>query len=162
MRIEMVCRDKPFKKVPCALVLQDGSAELTAEDGSVLFNGSYHELDLVSQFPSFSQSIKYFGVQHDGRVLGFDVPKADIQAIRSELDGQIIAADPEAAQRIARKGKLLMFGGIAMIVAGPVMSLLSYQALAARGGTYYIWYGISIFGIVILGRGIGLLRRVRG
>lgn len=159
MRIEMVCRNKPFKQSACALVLEEGRAELTTEDGSVLFCGSYQELDAASRFPSFADSIKYFGLQHEERILDFDMAKGDVKAIRRELDGQTIAANPGMAQRMALKGKLSLVGGTALIVAGPVLSLMSYQAVAENGGRYYIWYGLSIFGIVLLGRGIGLLRR---
>ena len=159
MHIEMDCRDKPFKGAECALILEDGHAELTTEGGEVLFSGTYQELDAASRFPSFAESIKYFGVLYEGRILDFEVDKADIKAIRRELDGQAAADDPAAIDRMTRRGKLLVAGGIAAIAAGPILSLISYQAVAEEGGKYYIWYGISIFGVLILAQGISLLRR---
>jgi hypothetical protein len=159
MHVEMDCRNKPFKGAECALLLEDGHAELTTEGDEVVFSGTYQELDAAARFPSFAESIKYFGVLHEGRILDFEVDKADIKAIRRELDGQAAADDPAAIDRMARKGKLLTLGGIAAIVAGPVLTLVSYQAVPEEGGKYYIWYGISIFGAFILAQGISLLRR---
>jgi hypothetical protein len=161
MQIEMTCRTKPYKRAQCSLSLQDGQAELKIDNQDVLFSGSYTELDQAARFPSFTESIKYFGVRCDGHLLEFVMSKKDAKAIRAELDGQVITADPEKARRMRQRSWIVIAVGIAAIIAGPVATYISYQAVPEEGGEYTIWYGFPIFGIVFLGYGLAGLLRVK-
>ena len=154
------CRTGAYKKKAFRLVFDEGIISLFDEEGKHVLSFGVTNVDKYARFPSFSESVKYFSLLLDGKLLAFDMDRSAVKELRKACDMANLGQDPEFAASLRRKGLLQIVFGLAGIVAGPVLSYLSYQS-AKPGGRYYVWYGFSVVGLAALVRGIVTLRRGR-
>jgi hypothetical protein len=113
--------------------------------------------------PSFSESIKYFGIVIDGKVQRFDVPRAGLKEIRAFTYRVTLASGPEAVRAVQRRAIRDTLIGAVCVVAGIALTIGAYLAAAnkLRDGRYSVFYGLVLFGLVMLGRGIYRFRQYR-
>jgi hypothetical protein len=156
MSVTLRCVDKQRKGEVWTLELEDHKAVIRRPTGDVA--GAFSPADAVERFqmPSFSESIKYFGVRLGDELHRFDVAKSDLKQIKLFINRTIAAAGPEAVQAVRNKAIRDALIGAACIVAGIVLSLGSFLAVADKpeGGTYYVAYGLPLFGLIMVGKGI--------
>jgi len=60
-----------------------------------------------------------------------------------------------------QSGLLLLLGGIAITIVGIAVTVGSYNTASQQGGTYYICWGLPLFGIYLAIRGALQLARGR-
>jgi hypothetical protein len=152
----MRCVDKKRKGEVWTLDLDDGKAVVRRPAGDPVGEFSPEEAVERFQMPSFSESIKYFGVLLGEEMHRFDVAKSDLNQIRLFINRTIAAAGPEAVQAVRNKAIRDTLIGAGCIVVGVVLSLGSFLAAANKpeGGTYYIAYGLPFFGLIMVGKGV--------
>lgn len=113
------------------------------------------------QMPSFSENVKYFSIALGDAIHRFDVPKDGLREIKALINRSILSAGPEAIQSLRNRAIRDTIVGTASAVGGIVLSVGSYQAAAnnPEGGKYTVTYGLVIFGIAMLCKGIyGLIQ----
>jgi hypothetical protein len=76
-------------------------------------------------------------------------------SVRDEMAGAVAQAaqDPEVRRTLASKYARHMLYGVLWTVGGTVATVLGYQA-ASDGGTYMIFWGAIVFGIIDFARGL--------
>jgi hypothetical protein len=152
----MRCVDNKRKGELWTLDLDDRKAVVRGPAGDLV--GEFLPEDGVEHFqmPSFSESIKYFGVLLRGELHRFDVAKSDLKQIQLFINRTIAAAGPEAIQAVRNKALRDTLIGAACIVVGVVLSVGSFLAVADKPeeGTYYVVYGLPFFGLIMVGKGI--------
>ena len=106
--------------------------------------------------PSFSENIKYFAILLDGTFHRFEVSKQDLRAIQALINRTIVSQGPEAIRSVKNRAIRDTLLGVLSVVVGVALTLGSYMAAAKKpeGGTYIINYGLILFGLVALGKGI--------
>lgn len=110
--------------------------------------------------PGFAEERSRLEIRLADQVMSFRNPGARTKRIRSWLDMALAVMNPGVRRAILRKGIAYTCLGAVLIVAGPIASILSYRAAqSGSSGTYYIFYGLSLVGLVVLAKGIAGLRR---
>ena len=129
---------------------------LTDHEGNVAIEFPAAEAIGRFQFPSFSQSIKWFGIVNGQGTWTFDVPKVDLTLIKRYVDRSIVTAGPEAIAGVRAGAIRSMLIGAACTVGGIVVTVGTFVAAAAKpeGGQYTIMHGLVIFGIIMLVKGV--------
>jgi hypothetical protein len=129
---------------------------LTDHEGKVAIEFPAAEATGRFQFPSFSQSIKWFGVANDQGIWTFDVPKVDLTLIKGYVDRSIVTAGPEAIAGVRASAIRTMLIGAACTAGGIVITVGSYAAAAQKpeGGKYTITHGLIIVGIIMFVKGV--------
>jgi hypothetical protein len=142
------------------LDLGDDRAEIRDTEENI--RAVYTRDEAAEQFllPSFSESIKQFRAPIDGQLWYFDVARGDLKQIKAYIDQAVVTAGPGAVRAVrnsAIRDTLIGIGGVAVGTALTVGSYL--HAEQNPGGEYVITYGVILFGLVMIGKGIyGFLR----
>jgi hypothetical protein len=112
--------------------------------------------------PSFWESVKDLRVRVDsGDIVWFVPDKANIAQIKAYLHGALAAQGPEVVRAVRRKGWLLVLAGVG-ITAAAIFVMVASMARAfgnPEGGTYYVTIGSTVFGLIVLSRGVAALTR---
>ena len=167
MAVQLRCVDRDRKGEMWSLDL--GSERVVVQDASGTPVAEFTPEEAVGHFqmPSFSENVKYFGIALGDAIHRFDVPKDGLKEIKALINRSILSAGPEAVLSIRNRAIRDTVIGAACSVGGIVLSVGSYQAAAnnPEGGKYTVTYGLILFGIAMLCKGIyGLIQygQVRG
>jgi hypothetical protein len=156
MAMQIRCMDKGHQGELWTLHLESDQALLC--DPYSVIQGAYgpEEAVLRFQMPSFSESIKYFGVRLDDRLVQFAVERNDLKEIKRFINQTIVGAGPEAVESVKRKAIRDTLVGIACAIGGCVLTIGSYLAAATSpvGGNYYVTWGLVLFGFIMVGKGL--------
>lgn len=163
MRIEMNCRSKPYADQIFTLISEGSDLRIIDPSGNAVLQGVIADIAPLLRFPSFSDSIKHFAILVEQRILEFDLTSNEVKSIRDLVDRALAAHDPAFVSKLRKKAMTAVVIGIIAIVAGPAASIMSYlQASQGVGsGRYFIYYGLPIFGLAMLAKGLGRYFRVR-
>ena len=156
MAIQLRCVDRERKGELWSLDLGGETVVVRNTAGTPVGQFTPEEAIGHFQMPSFSENIKYFGVSLGGTVHRFDVPKAVLQEIKALINRSIASAGPEAVRSVRNRAIRDILIGAACTVGGVVLTIGSYMSAANKpgGGKYTIAYGLVLFGLVMLGKGI--------
>ncbi len=156
MQISMRCYDAKHKGEEWVLQLGKKGARVLDEYGEVRAEFTRGEAAGSFVLPSFAQSIKHFCVPIDGQIWHFDVSKPEIQQIKSFMDHSVVAAGPAAVQAVQTQAIRNLLIGIAATIGGTVLTVGSLVMAAQQegGGRYVVTYGLIIYGLVMVGKGI--------
>ena len=154
--IGLRCVDKDHKDQMWSLELDDDRAVFTDSAGVVAALVYPEEAASVFQMPSFSDSIKYFGLMTETRLWQFDVDKAGPKQIREFINRTIAAAGPEAVAAVRKKAVRDLAIGGAGVLGGVAASVLTYAKAASnpQGVSYFVFHGVVIFGLIMLGKAV--------
>jgi hypothetical protein len=156
MTVSLRCVDKDHKGEEWALDL--GSDKVIVRDamGGLVAEFPVAEAAGRFQMPSFSENIKYFGIAFADQIRRFDVPKDGLKEIRAFNNRLTAAAGPEAVQAVKNRAVRDTLIGVACAIGGVVLTVGSYMAAAndPKGGRYTVTYGLVIFGLAMLAKGI--------
>lgn len=158
MNIVMTCLVKPYKGEQFTLTCDGHDCSLVNQQDEQVLSFPLTEMGQYAKFPSFSNSQKYFSLLIEGKWFAFRTNKSDDRELRRTADLAIAKVDPDFASSLCQRGRMRIGFGVAGIVGGLVVTLLSY-ASAKPGGSYSIWYGIIIIGIIWFFRGLSMLWR---
>jgi hypothetical protein len=130
------------------VVIRNPAGEVRAEFATA-------EAAEVFLLPSFSESIKQFRAPVDGELWYFDVAKDDLKTIKAFKDRMTVAAGPEAILAVRSRAIRDALIGAAAVVGGIALTVGSFITAAnnPQGGSYFITYGLVLFGLVMLGKG---------
>ena len=162
MQFQMKCRTKPYQGQVFTLTSEGSNLRIVDPSGKEIIRIDPADMSKLLRFPSFSDSIKYFGVWLGNGLVEFELASGEIKIVRTFVDQTSAKQNPEFAAKLRVKSIGMIVGGIAAMIAGPLASVLSYQN-ASQGvdnGRYFIYYGLPIFGLAILVKGIVGLCRV--
>jgi hypothetical protein len=156
MPIQLRCVDKDHQGEQWTLDL-DGDKVLVRDAASkVVAELSPEDAAARFQMPSFSENVKYFGIAIGDRIQRFDVSKDGLREIRDFNNRLTVRGGPEAVQAVRNKAIRDTAIGVLCAVGGTVLTVGSYLSAANKpeGGNYTIAYGLVLFGLVVLGKGI--------
>jgi hypothetical protein len=161
MLVRMRCCHLEHKGEAWTLDLGDDRAEIRDAAGNV--RGEYTSAEAAEQFllPSFSESIKQLRAPIDGELWYFDVPRDGLKQIKAYLDRAVVAVGPEAIRAVRNQALRDCLIGLGGVLVGTVLTVGSYLRAAQNpdGGGYVITYGLILFGLIMLGKGVyGFLR----
>jgi hypothetical protein len=156
MSIRLRCLHKDHKDETWKLDLDGDPVTLKDESGTVVWEMPANVAITQFQMPSFSESIKYFGILFGKEIRQFDVSKEGLKEIKTFLNKSVLAAGPEAVAAVRTKAIRDLLLGAACAIGGVVLTVGSYTAAAQKpeGGKYTVTYGLVIFGLIMLGRGV--------
>jgi hypothetical protein len=121
------------------------------------------EADHRILLPSFSENRKaIWFLSAPDRVVQFNPDKPAVAAIKDYLNQSIALAGPEAITDLRRKGYRDLAIGAISTVAGIVITAISLANPTPRGdgqGKSMIFYGLILFGLIEIGRGVAALMR---
>lgn len=160
--ISLQCKDKRFSKGVWVLELDEGGASLTDSEGITRAVFLHAEAQGRFVLPSFWESIKDLGVRSDsGDTIWFVPDGATIAQIQTYLHGALAAQGPEAIRALRRKGWLMVFagGGFALVSILVMMVSMARAFGNPAGGTYYVTIGATVFGLIVLSRGVAALSK---
>jgi hypothetical protein len=156
MPIQLRCVDRERKGQVWSLDL--GPQQVIVRDSIGTAVGSFTPEEAISNFqmPSFSENIKYFGILLGGTVHRFDVPKEGLREIKALVNRSIAAAGPEAVQSVKRRAIRDTLIGAVCAAGGIALTIGSYMSAANKpeGGSYTITWGLVLFGLVMIGKGV--------
>lgn len=161
MLVQMTCCHLKHKNEVWTLDLNDDGAQILDASGDV--RAQFTRDQAAGQFllPSFSESVKQFRAPIDGELWYFNVARDDLKQIKAYIDQAVVAAGPEAVSAVrnrAIRDALIGVGGVGLGVALSVGSYL-HAAEDPQGGEYVVTWGLVLFGLVMIGKGIyGFLR----
>jgi hypothetical protein len=155
MPIELRCIEKKHKNELWELRLGREKVWVTNAAGEVVGEFEPDDVSRYFQLPSFSESIKYFGILLGERWWRFNVDRDGLRRIRNYINRTIVAAGPEAVQAVRNRALRDLVVGVLLAVAGVVITVVTYSIAANKpgGGKYYITYGLVIVGLVMAGKG---------
>jgi hypothetical protein len=155
MAISLKCLHKDHKGETWTLDLESDPVVVKDESGKVVWQMPANVAITQFQMPSFSESIKYFGILFGNEIRQFDVSKDGMKDIKAFLNRSLLAAGPEAVAAVRTRAIRDVLLGAACTIGGVVLTVGSYTAAAQKpeGGKYTVTYGLVIFGLILLGRG---------
>jgi hypothetical protein len=157
----MRCCHLKHKGESWTLDLGDEGAAIRDAAGKVRAEFAREEAAEQFLLPSFSESVKQFRAPVEGELWYFDVARDGLKEIKACLDQSVVAAGPEAMKAIRNRAIRETLIGSAGVIGGTALTVGSYLHAAQNpgGGEYYVTYGLILFGLVLLGKGIyGFLR----
>jgi hypothetical protein len=156
MPVQLRCVDKGHQGEMWTLDLEGEKAVVRNPAGNAAGEFAPEEAVQRFQMPSFSESIKYFGVKLDEKLWRFDVAKNDLKQIKAFINRTIVSAGPEAMQAVRNRALRDTLLGVAGVVAGIGLTVASYLEAANKpeGGRYTITYGLVLVGFILVGKGI--------
>src|SRR5262249_1399997 len=128
MTVQLRCVDKNHKGEQWQLDLDGDKAVIRKPSGEIAGEFSPEAAIERFQMPSFSESIKYFGVQLGDQLWRFDVAKSDLKKIRMFINRTIAAAGPQAVRAVRNKAIRDTLIGAGCIILGVFASLGSFLA----------------------------------
>lgn len=135
-----------------------GSEKVVVRDaaGATLAELLPEEAVLRFQMPSFTQSVKYFNITLGDGPQSFMVSKEGLAEIKAFTNRTIASVGPEAVQAVWKRAIRDTLIGAACTVGGIVLTIGSFILAAnnPQGGRYFITWGVVLFGIVMLVKGI--------
>jgi hypothetical protein len=145
------------------LDLGEDALRLLDPQGAVTSEFPRAEADRRILLPSFSENRKaiWFLAAAD-RVVHLNPDKPAVAAIKDYLNQSIALAGPEAIADLKKKGYRDLAIGAVSTVAGVVVTAVSlaHPSPSADGqGKSTIMYGLILFGLIMVGRGIAALIR---
>jgi hypothetical protein len=119
-------------------------ATLTADEAAHVF-----------EFPAFGGASRYFGLRQGEHVVRFDVAAEGLERLKVFLNQSVVDAGPEAVDKVRRRASRDLLVGLGFIAAGCIATITSYQAAASKpeGGTFTVWYGMVVFGAIVVVKG---------
>ncbi len=156
MLIQMRCCHLQHKGETWTMELGEEHAEIRDATGTVRCEFSRQEAAEQFLLPSFSQSIKQFRAPVSGQLWYFDVPRDDLKRIKAYVDQSVVSAGPQAVRSVrnrALRDLLIGVGGLAVGIALTVASFL-HAAQNPNAGEYVVTYGLMLFGLVMIGKGV--------
>lgn len=156
MSIELRSVDKQHKGETWLLDLDGEKAVFKDPTGKVIAEVAPQQAVAHFQMPSFSENIKYFGLRAGDKLLQFDVSKPDLKKIKDFVNRTILAKGPEAIRAVRNRAIRDSVIGVACTVGGVVVTIAGYAAAASnpQGEKYTIFYGLALFGLIMIGKGI--------
>lgn len=156
MAIQMTCVDKDAKNEQWSLDLDGETVTVRNAAGETAAEYTHDIAAEQFRMPSFSESIKYLGINMGDGMRQFQVDKAGIKQIEQYLLAYVVAAGPEAVNAMKNVAIRDTIIGVALAIVGVVITVMSYQAAAnnPEGGSYTITYGLVLFGLIMFGKGI--------
>jgi hypothetical protein len=112
--------------------------------------------------PSFSENRSKISVlTDDNKLVSFNPDKPAIAEIKSYFNAALAAAGPEAIAALRGKAIRDLAIGVIAAAAGIGLTVLSYLHPTEKDGTSKstVFYGLVIFGLIMVGRGIMNLSR---
>ncbi len=120
------------------------------------------EAEAAIKLPGFGESRSQLIVELPGRPLTFRNPGADVRRVRRWLDVVLALTRPERLGEVRRGGLRDLAIGVGLILVGVLATWISFKAVERKGGTYFIFHGIALVGVVFAVKGIsGLVRHRR-
>jgi len=159
--LHMQCCHLNHKQEVWTLDLSDDGALIRDAGGNV--RAQFTRDQAAGQFllPSFSESVKQFRAPVDGELWYFNVARGDLKQIKAFIDQAVVAAGPEAVGAVRNRSirdALIGIGGVGLGVALTVSSYL-HASQDPQGGGYVVTWGLVLFGLVMIGKGVyGFLR----
>jgi len=170
MAIQLRCVERALKDQVWTLELGEEKALLKNATGATV--GEFTPADVLErlQLPSFSKSIKYLIIPVGQDKIQFDVGKNELQQVKDFMNRSVVKAGPEAVRSVRNKAIRDTLIGAACTVGGILATILGYLSATRNpgGGSYYIFYGVVLFGLVEVGRGLygfhryATLKRMQG
>lgn len=156
MAISLECLHKDHKGKTWTLDLEGDPVTVKDESGTVVWEMPANVAVSQFQMPSFSDSIKYFGILFGKEIRQFDVSKEGLKEIKTFLNKSVLSAGPEAVAAVRNKAIRDLLLGAGCAIGGVVLTVASYQDVAQKpeGGKYTVTYGLVIFGLIMLVRGV--------
>lgn len=156
MTVQLRCMDKDRKGESWTLDLDGDPVTVTAPDGQVMMSLPPDVVVKFFQLPSFSESIKYFSIQFGTQLRSFDVSKEDLKQIKALINRSLAAAGPEAIAAVKKKAIRDVLIGVGGIIAGIGLTVAGFVVAAQKpeGDKVTITFGLVIFGLVMVGKGI--------
>jgi len=156
MAIQLRCVDKDLKDEKWTLELNDDQVVVRDASGKPAAQFPAAETASRFQMPSFSENVKYFGVVIGDQYRRFDVSKEGLKEIRGYKNQLTAAAGPEAVRAVRNKAIRDALIGVGCAIGGVVLTMEGYRAAAQKpeGGEFKIAYGLVLFGLVMLGKGV--------
>ena len=144
----------------CVLELKTDTAVLRRHD-DLEFEIPRDQAEYALLLPGFAQNRSNLVIHVGVAEYHFRNPgRAPLRFIRDWRDSALALTNPHLCQKIRKTGIRNLIIGILLIIAGPVLSYISYLFAADdEEGVYYILYGVSLVGLVYLVLGIGQLKR---
>ena len=154
--VQLRCIDKGHKGELWALDLAAETVRVKDSQGTVVAEFAPEDAFEFFQLPSFSESIKYFGVRLGKKLLRFDVSRDGLKQIKAFLNRTIVAAGPEAVLAVRNEAIRDTAIGVSCVIGGVGMTVWSYSTVAAepRGGEFTVLWGLVFFGLIMIGKGI--------
>src|SRR6476660_4719440 len=100
MSVKLRCLSEAYKGQEWILDLDGDHVTVADAAGNLLLDCTPEEAIQRFQLPSFSESIKYFGISAGEKFLRFDVSRSGLNEIKTFLDRKVIADGPEAVMAI--------------------------------------------------------------
>jgi hypothetical protein len=161
-KLSLRCKDKRFSKGDWLLALDQEAGALTDPDGVTRASFPHAEAAARLVLPNFWESVKDIGVRADsGDVVWFVPDRENVARIQSYLHGALAAQGPAAISALRTRGWLLALAGVGITVVAVVVMVASMsRALGNQGGgEYYVTIGATIFGLIVLSRGVAALTK---
>lgn len=168
MSIPLQCLHSAHKGQMWSLEL--GSEKVVVRDGAgtPLREFMPEEAVLHFQMPSFTGNVKYFNITLGETQYAFSVTKEGLSEIQNFINRTIATVGPEAVQAIWNRAVRNTLIGLACTIGGIVLTIGSFVLAAnnPQGGKYFITWGVVLFGVVMLVKGIygffqhGQIRRI--
>ncbi len=163
MAISLRCVDRDLKGETWSMEIGD---TVTVRDaaGKAVAEFTPQEAPAHFQMPSFSANIKYFAIALGDSMRRFDVSRDGLREIQALSHRAVASAGPEAMRAVKMRAIRDIALGLACAILGGVLTVGSYMSAANQpgGGKYTITYGVVLFGLVVLARGIyGLIQHGR-
>jgi hypothetical protein len=154
--IDLICVNKALRGQCWELDLDGEQAVFLNTDGDVVAEVGPEQALALFQMPSFSESIKYFGLRTEDGILQFEVSKEALKQIKLFVNRTIASAGPEAVAAVRNKAIRDTVIGIAAVVGGLGVTAYGYLAAAMSpgGGKYTVFWGIVLLGVIMIGKGI--------
>jgi hypothetical protein len=168
MNIELECVDRMRKGEIWLLKLKDERVILRDANDTIVLKFPAEEARKRFQMPSFSQSVKYFGLEVNGRLAQFRVDRQDLERVKGYLHRQTVAAGPDEVDAVLKRAiRDTVIGAVCFLagLGGIVLDLLGIDDDLPGGK--YLSIGITVMGAIGIGKGIfafveyGKLRRLQ-
>jgi|GEM_PF-5132348 len=151
-RIRVEPRDPRYRNSVWTMELGSRGICLLNDNNSVLTEFHRGEADSRFRFPSFWASIKHFGIQlENGQFEDCYLSETGMLIVEEYLHGREAVSDPAAIRSYLAWGMLKIVGGIALMIIGVYISMMSHDiAVRNQEGRYKIWYGIPLIGFALV------------
>jgi hypothetical protein len=107
---------------------RDGdSAILLDSGGQSVMKLTPREIVAAFQMPSFSRSIKYFGIVVEGKVLQYDVSRRDLKKLKAIVERALVISGPEHVRRVRNVAVRDTAVGLALATVGTILTVISFR-----------------------------------
>jgi hypothetical protein len=159
MPVPVIRQDSAGRNQQWMLDVGQERVTLSTPNGQPILEWDSATVSQAVQFPSFSKSIKYTGftLPRQG-TFQFSMDAATLKQLRAFANRGIAASGPQAIRSVLRNAILTVSGGLALLVGGTVLALITVRELATgnsvTNGPHPAGFITAIVGFAILCRGI--------